>query len=120
MRRLLLCVLALSSGPALAYRPFDQTDADVAEPGELELELGPLAFLRQGGGSALLPGFVLNLGLAGRFEVVAEGRAGITLGTMAPGEERWTLEPALLLKWVAREGSLQEGAGPSVALEAGV
>jgi hypothetical protein len=34
-------VLAALSGSALAYRPFDSTDADVARPGEFELELGP-------------------------------------------------------------------------------
>ncbi len=31
------------AAPALAYRPFDSTDADVAGPGEFELELGPVA-----------------------------------------------------------------------------
>jgi hypothetical protein len=33
--------LTASSGPAWAYRPFDGTDAAVAAPGELEIELQP-------------------------------------------------------------------------------
>jgi hypothetical protein len=36
---------------AFAYRPFDSTDAAVAAKGEVELELGPLGFLRTGPGS---------------------------------------------------------------------
>jgi len=35
-----LC-LGASFGPASAYRPFDGTDAAVAAPGELEIELQP-------------------------------------------------------------------------------
>jgi hypothetical protein len=31
--------------PAVAYRPFDGTDAAVAEPEQLEIELGPAEFL---------------------------------------------------------------------------
>ena len=31
-----------------AYRPFDGTDAAVAETGELEIELGPVEYLRAG------------------------------------------------------------------------
>lgn len=43
-----LCLIA-SSGPAWAYRPFDGTDAAVAAPGEVEIELQPAGRLRDGG-----------------------------------------------------------------------
>src|SRR5438067_13836162 len=37
-----------SGGAAWAYRPFDGTDAAVAETGEGEIELGPVEYLREG------------------------------------------------------------------------
>jgi hypothetical protein len=33
---------------AMAYRPFDGTDAAVAEPDTVEIELGPAEYVRQG------------------------------------------------------------------------
>ena len=44
---LVLCLLTLSE-PALALRPYDSTDADVAKQGEFELELGPVGRRREG------------------------------------------------------------------------
>ena len=59
-----LC-LAASSGPAWAYRPFDGTDAAVAAPGELEIELQPAGRLREGGTTTLVaPATVFNYGLS--------------------------------------------------------
>jgi hypothetical protein len=42
-----VCLTAWS-GPAWAYRPFDGTDAAVAAPGEVEIELQPAGRLREG------------------------------------------------------------------------
>jgi hypothetical protein len=43
-------------GAARAYRPFDGTDATVAETGEVEIELGPVEYLRDGASArSLLP-----------------------------------------------------------------
>ena len=106
--------------PARAYRPFDQTDADVAKPRELELEVGPLQLLHLPGRTQLAPNFVVNFGVLERVEAVVEGRSGIALGRLARGDARWAFDPSLLLKAVLREGSLQEAQGPSLALEAGV
>ncbi len=105
---------------ALAYRPFDQTDADVAAPEEVEIELGPIQFLHERGQSELVPGFVLNVGVADRLEAVLDGQVGIGPGSLPADERRWVFEPALLLKAVLREGALQDKLGPSIALEAGV
>lgn len=58
MRRSGLVLLVVIAWPlrALAYRPFDQTDADVAAPEEVELELGPIQLLHEPGRSQLVPG----------------------------------------------------------------
>jgi len=45
-------------GEVEAYRPFDGTDAAVAETGEIEIELGPLEYLRERGERSLLGGLL--------------------------------------------------------------
>lgn len=51
-------------GPAYAYRPFDGTDASVADPGEIEMEFGPVGFLKEGGAETIIaPSAVINLGI---------------------------------------------------------
>ena len=42
-----LCMTAAVT-PALAYRPFDGTDAAVADPKEVEIELQPAGLLQEG------------------------------------------------------------------------
>ena len=60
---------------AHAYRPFDGTDADVAEAGEFELELGPAHFYGQGPHHYVIaPATVLNLGLVPRLELVVDAK----------------------------------------------
>ena len=44
-----LILPSASSGPAFAYRPFDGTDAAVAAPGELEVELQPAGVQQEQG-----------------------------------------------------------------------
>jgi hypothetical protein len=90
---------------ASAYRPFDQTDADIAAPREIELELGPLAIARRREGNHLNPGFVFNLGLSRRFELVVEDGEVIPVGPRETAE-RWESAPALLVKGLVRRGSL--------------
>src|ERR1700758_3209437 len=61
--------------PAWAYRPFNGTDAAVADPGEVEIELQPAGRLREGSSTTLVaPATVLNFGFAERWEAVVEGR----------------------------------------------
>ena len=117
---ILACIAVALPRPAFAYRPFDSTDAAVAEKGEMELELGPLGFLKTDAGRFLiLPTAIFNLGIARDWELVLQGRHFILLDGMA-GESRFRLvDTGLFLKSVLREGSLQEGHGPSVAMELG-
>jgi hypothetical protein len=71
----LFLAAALSPRPAAAYRPFDGTDAAVADPGEAEIELGPVGFRRDGAERTLIaPAAVLNLGVARGWEAVLEGQ----------------------------------------------
>jgi hypothetical protein len=107
------------TGAALAYRPFDGTDAAVAETGELEIELGPVEYLREGADRTLLaPDARINYGFMPGWEASLEGKVahGLTVGV--PGTS--LIESDALLKGVLREGSLQEKPGPSIATEFGV
>ena len=49
-----LVTLACWPMAALAYRPFGGTDAAVTEPSTVELELGPVHYLREGAEHALV------------------------------------------------------------------
>ena len=115
-----LCAALAMPPLAFAYRPFDSTDAAVAAKGEVELELGPLGFLKTGPDRFLVaPGAILNLGVARDWELVLQGRQLIFLGELA-GEPRVRLvDTGLFLKGVLREGSLQQADGPSIAIELG-
>jgi hypothetical protein len=120
MRALALLAL-LYAGTAVAYRPFDGTDADVAKAGELEVEFGPLQWIRQDGKRFLqAPAVVANFGLSREHELVIEGRHEIALDR-EPGEPRSALvDNGAFIKQVLRRGVLQDESGPSVATEYGV
>lgn len=111
--------LACWCGTAEAYRPFDGTDAAVAETGEMEIELGPVEYLREGSERALFaPDVRLNYGFTPGWEAVLEGALahGLTAGN--PGTS--LVGNDAFLKGVLREGVLQEKSGPSIATEFGV
>jgi hypothetical protein len=105
---------------ALAYRPFDSTDAAVADLGELEIEFGPAGFRRIGSERTLIaPAYVFNYGFAKNWELVLEGQGEHPL---APAEDTRSrlVGNALFLKGVLQEGVLQDKLGPSIATEFGV
>jgi hypothetical protein len=57
MRRVaaaILFVTGLSPTPALAFRPFDGTEASIADTGAMEMALGPVRYLRQGSEHSLV------------------------------------------------------------------
>lgn len=104
---------------AVAYRPFDGTDAAVTDTGEIEIELGPLEYLRTGAEHMLFaPDLRVNYGFASGWEASLEGDVSHGLTAGIPGAS--LIESEALLKGVLREGSLQQKAGPSVATEFGV
>jgi hypothetical protein len=105
---------------ALAYRPFDGTDASVASYGDLELELGPVGYLRTSRQQFLVaPATILNVGVMPNWELVLQGNNQFLLG-QASGDPRYQLvNTGLFLKGILREGSLQGKDGLSVATEVG-
>lgn len=105
--------LALSwPGVALAYRPFDSTDAAVAEKGVWEVELEPLGWRHNDDGVAwIAPALIVNYGFAENWEMVLEGR-----DTVLPHGAEFG-DAAASLKTVLRPGSLQDKAGVSLGSE---
>jgi hypothetical protein len=103
---------------AWAFRPFDGTDAAVADPGELEIEFQPAGVLRQGSDTTLIaPATVLNFGLPERWEAVLQGQGEFPLSAF---EQPAAFTGAgAFLKHVLRPGSLQNESGPSIATEFG-
>src|SRR6516225_4298334 len=111
--------VTLWCGEAEAYRPFDGTDAAVADPGDVEIEFGPVEYLREGAEHMLFaPDLRVNYGFALDWEASLEGDVSHGLTAGIPGTS--VIESEALLKAVLREGSLQEKTGPSVATEFGV
>ena len=112
-----LCLTAWS-GSAWAYRPFDGTDAAIAAPGELEIEMQPAGRLREGGNTTLVaPATVINYGLSEGWEAVVEGQGQTPLSPSGPTS---LTSAGAFLKHILRPGSLQDKTGPSVATEFGV
>jgi hypothetical protein len=110
--------LAGWSAPAFAYRPFDGTDAAVAAPGEVEIELQPAGRLRDETGVSLVaPATVFNYGFSEGWEAVLEGQGQALLSPSGPTS---LAAAGAFLKHVLQPGSLQDKTGPSVATEFGV
>jgi len=109
------CAVLGLAQPARAYRPFDGTDADVAEPGAAEFEVGPAEYRRSGSRTTwFVPAFIFNYGFARDFEFVLEGRH--ELAGHSPSNSQIT-DSALSVKQVLREGKLQGRSGISIANE---
>ena len=108
----------LTASPrAWGYRPFDSTDAAVAESNEIEVQLGYFTIKREGGETIpVIPKVELDYGILGNFE--AEGEFEVE---EPPDEGGVQLEdPEFSLKAVIRHGVLQGVKGPSIALELGL
>jgi hypothetical protein len=102
---------------ALAYRPFDGTDAAVAERDKVEIEFQPIGSLRENAGTSLIaPATVINIGFADRWEAVFEGKGVLPLSPSGPME---LTDAGAFLKHVLRPGSLQDQSGWSIATEFG-
>lgn len=116
----LVALLVVTPRDAVAYRPFDGTDADVAAEGEFELELGPAQVLWAPGGTRLItPATVWNLGFAPGFELVIDAKNVVSLSAV-PGEPRDQVQDTdVLVKAILRRGVLQGGKGLSIATELG-
>ena len=106
-------LLLFPESVAWGYRPFIATDAAVADPKEIEIELGYFNLERdKGKNTFIIPKVVLNYGFLRNLEVVTEfgieehSRSSVRL-----------VDAALSLKAVLKEGVLQEKPGVSFAVE---
>jgi hypothetical protein len=107
-----LCVVAR---PAAAYRPFDGTDAAVADLNQVEIELQPAGRLQTGPQSTLVaPAVVYNYGFAERWEMVLQ-----TEVDSPPGSASSFAASGAFLKYVIQPGVLQGQNGISIATEFG-
>jgi hypothetical protein len=103
--------------PAAAYRPFDGTDAAVADLNEVEIELQPAGRLQAGPQSTLIaPEVVYNYGFAERWEMVLQTQAETPLSPAGPSSLDAT---GAFLKYVIQPGVLQGQSGVSIATEFG-
>jgi hypothetical protein len=114
---LMAAVTGAFSHDAFGYRPFDGTDAAIADKGALEIEFGPAQWRREGSASSLAaPALILNLSLTDRWELVAEAKQVILLESSAE-DRHWIEDAAVSAKAVLRAGTLQGFSGPSLATE---
>ena len=112
----LVVVSIAAASPALAYRPFDSTDADTAAPHEIEIEAGTTHERFAATRTWTVPSFTFNYGLEGNREVVFN--AAWRRETPELGATRGALtDLEVSFKQVLRRGSLQGEAGVSVATE---
>jgi hypothetical protein len=105
----------LNATSAFAYRPFDGTDAAVADFGEVEVELQPLGAMHAGSTTKPVSDSVLNFGFAERWELVVQATAQPPLAGGGP----LSVPDAAFLKYVVQPGVLQDKQGPSMAMEFG-
>ena len=103
------------AAPAAAYRPFDGTDAAVADVGEVEIEFQPLGAAHAGSTKGLTDA-IFNYGFADRWELVLQTTPQVPPEGFGP----LSVSNGAFLKYVVQPGVLQEKPGPSFATEFGV
>ena len=110
-------VLGFYVRSASAYRPFDGTDAAVADLNETEIELQPFGYQRTGAqSSAIAPFVVYNYGFTERWEMVLQTEM---LSPITGGGQPSIQATGAFLKYVIVPGVLQGKSGISVATEFG-
>jgi hypothetical protein len=103
---------------ACAYRPFDGTDAAVADPGETEIELQPAgAQWSRDQNQLIAPAVIYNYGFLKDWEAVLESQLQTPFSPSGPTS---LAASGAFLKYIIRPGSLQDQSGPSMATEFGV
>jgi opacity protein-like surface antigen len=109
--------VALSASLAFAYRPFDGTDAAVADLNQVEIEFQPFGLQQDASQKTLIaPGMRFNWGFAEQWELVVEGQLETPL---SPGGVSSLAANGAFLKYVVKPGVLQEQTGVSIATEFG-
>jgi hypothetical protein len=103
--------------PTLTHRPFDGTDAAVADVNEVGIKLGPLGWQRDNSQTILIATVVVyNYGYAERWGFVVQGQFETRLSANGPTTAAAT---GAFLKYVVKPGVLQDQTGLSIASEFG-
>jgi hypothetical protein len=103
--------------PAHALRPFDGTDAGVAEAGAVELEIGVSRVRLGDDRSVAAPALVVTYGLGADTEIALEGRLTREREAQSGNYRTRVDDNALTVKHLFRRGSLQDAGGVSIASE---
>jgi hypothetical protein len=112
---LLTFVLLLPASHAWGYRPFVSTDAAVADPQEMEIELGYFNLKRAAQENTfIVPQLRLNYGFTRNWEVVGEFEI-----EQSHDEEVQIVDAGLSLKAILQEGILQNKDSIGFAVEVG-
>jgi hypothetical protein len=102
-----VCCIGLADRAA-AYRPFDGTDAAVADIGEVEIEFQPAGVIRSPSATQVAgPNAVFNYGFAERWELVLQTVAQ----GFPPDAGPMNVSNAAFLKYVIKPGVLQDKPG---------
>jgi len=110
-----LCALGWAV-PAFAYRPFDGTDAAVADVGEVEIEFQPAGAIHSPSATQFAgPNAIFNYGFAEGWELVLQTVAQGFPSDAGP----MNVSNAAFLKYVIKPGVLQDKPGVSIATEFG-
>jgi len=113
-----MAALLFAPTAARAYRPFDGTDADVAEAKTVEVEVAPAEVLSHAGSQAFrAPSVALSLGLGGGYELGLDGSNVVTPHPEAGEPRLQFIDAGMSVKKLVRGGTLQDKHGPSVATE---
>jgi hypothetical protein len=117
-----LCALTgLGARPAHAFRPFDGTDARVAERRLFEFEMSPVSYARMGPArTVIVPQATLNFGLGSGYEVSLDGESVMLMHPDPDGVSPVLQGTAIEIKKELRKGALQKRTGPSIATEESV
>lgn len=110
--------LCLSPPLACAYRPFTGTDAGVAALHRLEVEFGPLGYLRTGDERQLIgPELNIVYGAGSGFEFGAGARRLVLMSPDAQDADPRIKDIELTAKKLLKAGSVQDNNGLSIAAE---
>jgi hypothetical protein len=102
----IITAVLLAPATARAYRPFDGTDADVAEAKTVEVEVAPAEVLvgQEGSHAFRAPSLALSFGLGGGYELGLDG-ANVVTPHPEPGEPRMQfIDAAMGVKKLLRDG----------------
>lgn len=116
-----LVLLAAFATPALALRPFDGTDAAVADPQSIETEFEPIGYLREADERfVVFPELGVNYGAGSGYEFSLEARRVMRMTDEAPTPSPRFDDFEVAVKRILRSGMMQDKKGPSMAGEIGL